>query len=198
MFTRIAWRIAAIPPVYDLIQRIAGVRYVRQRLIAYIDNRDINMSVLDIGGGTGILRDLWPSACRYICMDLDRRKLSYFLHKCPKAKGLLADATNMPVANGSIDTALCIGVAHHLSDGQLQQIVRESARVLKKKGKFFFVDPIWASSRKVGRLLWKYDRGAYPRKAEDLHAVIAGQYNILHRERFTILHECILCVAQKR
>ena len=198
VFKRIAWYIADIPKIYELIQKIAGIKCVQKNLRTHIKISDRKVSVLDIGGGTGISRVLWPKECNYICMDLDRRKLSYFLGKYPDSKILLADATSIPIADDSMDAVVSIGVAHHLSDSQLYQMVNESSRVLKEGGKLFFVDPIWSPNRIIGRLLWIYDQGEYPRKAEGLYHIIADQYNILHWKKFKTLHESVLCVAQKR
>jgi hypothetical protein len=49
----------------------------------------------------------------------------------------------------------------------------------------------------VGRFLWRYDRGSYPRTAEVIQAAIARRYTILSWERFMVYHEYVLCVAGK-
>ena len=198
IFRHIAWYIADIPKIYELIQKIAGIKFVHKNLRAHIEISDKEISVLDVGGGTGISRALWPKECNYICIDLDRRKLSHFLGKYPGSKILLADVSSIPIADNSMDAVVCISIAHHLSDSQLYQMVNESSRVLKEGGKLFFVDPIWSPNRIIGRLLWIYDQGEYPRKAEGLYHIIADQYNILHWKKFKTLHESVLCVAQKR
>ena len=48
------------------------------------------------------------------------------------------------------------------------------------------------------RLLWRLDRGAYPKTPEQLLAFLSEQFSIVHSERFSIYHEYLLAVATNR
>ena len=197
-FTSLAHRAVSHARIYDLVQWLVGVQYVHRRLRRHIDQTASDASVLDVGGGTGLLRALWPPQCRYLCVDADEDKLIGCLQRHPGSAVVRADATRMPIASGSFDAAVCMFVAHHLSDADLEQVIRESARVLKENGKFFLVEPLWRPSRMIGRLLWRYDRGSFPRSANDLRAALSARFALTRWECFAVLHQYLLCVGEKR
>jgi ubiquinone/menaquinone biosynthesis C-methylase UbiE len=196
--TRVAHRIVSLPWVYDLVQLLVGVRQVHRRLVIQFAALFSASSVLDLGGGTGLLRKFWRPDCAYLCLDNDSLKLQGFRTKYPTGLALLSDATQVSLKSESVDVVLCVFVAHHIPDALLAQLIDESARVLKDKGRLVLVDALWAPARQVGRLLWKYDRGSHPRTAKALQSAITRQYSITHWERFAVYHEYLLCVATKR
>lgn len=197
MLRRVLHRLVAQPQVYDAVQRLAGADQIARRLAARLPRRDQQTRVLDLGGGTGISRPLWPGDCPYICLDLDMQKLQGFRQKYPADAALLADATRLPLRDGCLDTILCKQVSHHLSDAAWTALVDESARVLKPGGTLIFVDAIWAPRRIAGRVLWSLDRGANPRLPRALHTAIRRRFQIRHWERFAIYHAYVLCIATK-
>jgi hypothetical protein len=52
-----------------------------------------------------------------------------------------------------------------------------------------------ARDRVVGRILWRLDRGSYPRTAETLRRVFSQHVKIAHWERFAIHHEYVFGVG---
>ena len=197
MLTKIPHRMAANPWIYDQVQLLAGARYVHRRLAAQIAPPNSASLVLDLGGGTGMVRGLWPPTCTYVCLDIDMLKLQGFLNRHPDGIALVADAARTPLESGSVDVVLCTFLSHHIPDELLTQLISESMRVLKNTGKFIFIDAIWEPTRWAGRLLWKYDRGSYPRTAETLYSAISNHCAIIHWEHFAVYHEYVLCVATK-
>jgi SAM-dependent methyltransferase len=197
MLTNALHRLVAWPRVYDAVQCLAGAREVQRRLEKQVSRLPVASRVIDLGGGTGISRGLWPADCLYICLDLDPQKLRGFLSKHPGGMAVLADGTQIPIATGSVDVILCKAVSHHLSDPLWLAMLDESARVLAPQGTFVFVDAIWAPTRLVGRLLWRFDRGAHPRSPQALRAFIARRYEVRYWERFATYHEFVLCTAVK-
>src|SRR5829696_4659526 len=107
MLTRLVHRIAAQPIAYDLIQRAAGVGRVHERLAAVFRRLNPRGLMLDVGGGTGISRFLWDGRGRYVCLDFDPLKLRGYRDKFPAGDAVLADATSLPLADGSVDLVLC-------------------------------------------------------------------------------------------
>ena len=59
------------------------------------------------------------------------------------------------------------------------------------------IDPVWDSTRPIGKLLWRYDRGSYPRRVEQLDSNLSQCGTIFHREEFTTLHRFVLYIVQK-
>jgi len=197
MLKRMLHRIVAHPQVYDAVQRLAGASKVERLLSRRVPGRDRAARVLDVGGGTGISRNLWPDDCTYICLDVDMEKLRGFSQKHITGSPLLADATRIPIRDGSLDTVLCKLVTHHLTDQAMSALIDESARVLKDDGIFVFMDAVWAPRRPAGRLLWSLDRGTNPRRADTLRACISRRFRIRHWEHFSIYHEYVLCIGTR-
>lgn len=195
--TKILHRIVANTWIYDHAQLLVGARQVHNHIAAQIAYLCSATVVLDLGGGTGTLRRLWPATRAYICLDIDLQKLRRFKRKYPDGIALLSDATHSPIRSGSVDVVLCMVVAHHVPDSLLIPLIGESGRVLKRTGRFIFMDAIWNPQRWIGRLLWKYDRGSYPRTGEVLLSTLSHHYTITRSERFSVFHEYILCIGTR-
>jgi ubiquinone/menaquinone biosynthesis C-methylase UbiE len=197
LLTRLAHSIAAHPAAYDLIQRAAGVEHVHRKLAEVFARLDMCGTLLDVGGGTGINRFLWDGRGRYVCLDIDPLKLRGLRGKFPDTAAILADGTKLPVADSSADVVLCKFLTHHLDDEAAARLMCECARVTRPGGAVLIVDPVWAPHRKVGRLLWRYDRGSFPRPADDLHRLISARFERVASERLAVWHEYTLLVAHR-
>ena len=198
MLTSILHRIVAQPWVYDLVQSVVGAKQVRARLAGRIEPHHDAKVIVDIGGGTGSVAGLWSASSRYICLDIDPLKLGGFVAKNPAGTALLADATRIPIADGSVDVVLCTNVTHHLTDDLLARMLSECARVLAADGKLILSDAIWAPDRRVGRTIWKYDRGSFPRTAEVLRRAVVQRLAVDTWDQFAIWHEYFICVAGRQ
>lgn len=198
MLVQILHWIVSNPLIYELVQILAGEKETRRRLAPHLHAVLGSSTVLDIGGGTGSITKLLADSCTYVCLDLDPVKLQGFLAKRPTGIVLLADATEVPVQPEAIDLVLCTAVMHHLSARALRSLIEESARVLKPNGRLVMLDPVWKPERRIGRWLWKYDRGSFPRTAESLRSAIEERFTVLHWESFAVYHEYFICVAGPR
>src|SRR5580658_3020443 len=195
MLLKLLHELASYPWIYDQIQKAAGVRQVHARMSRQISAGGTGSCVLDVGGGTGAMRQMWPADCRYVCLDIEMPKLQGFRSKVADGLALQTDATRMPIASGCADSVVCMAVAHHLTDPMLADVMRESVRVLKPGGRMFFLDPVFARDRMVGRMIWRLDRGSYPRTAEVLRGVFGKHLKVAHWERFAIHHEYVFGVG---
>jgi SAM-dependent methyltransferase len=198
MFKKLLHRVATHPWVYDRIQSFFGLSHtqalLRERLffvqpVAYI---------LDIGGGTGLYRSCLPDTVRYVCIDIESAKLQGFHARYPGEDALLADGLHLPVKSGTVDAVMCIAVSHHIPNQHLEQLFSEGMRVLKPTGSFIFLDAVWDRTRPVGRLIWAYDRGSFPRSPEVLRAALAAHGDITHWESYAIYHRYILALVRNR
>ncbi len=196
MIKKILHRIVAIPFVYDLLQFAVGASIVRERLKKRLLNIVSRAWVVDIGGGTGLNRVLFNDV-RYLCLDNDPVKLSGFSQKLVDGDALLGDASQMPIQTSSVDVVICSFVVHHLPDDVFPKFVQEALRILKPTGQLVILDPVWAPKRMIGRLLWKYDRGSYPRPAQVLHETLSRYGQEVHWEEFAILHRYIIGIFKK-
>ena len=106
-------------------------------------------AVLDMGCGRGTSVRLLLSAfggrpSRLVAFDIDaaavgqaRRRLAPLLGDSVELR--VADATGLPFADGEFDAALELGILHHIPEWRAA--LRETARVLKPGGVFYFAEP---------------------------------------------------------
>jgi ubiquinone/menaquinone biosynthesis C-methylase UbiE len=198
MLTGLLHRIVARPRVYDACQFAAGATYLRRRLARAIAPLRGARVVIDIGGGTGGSRELWDTGTRYVCLDLDPVKLSGYLAKNPGGLALQADATELPLADRSVDAVVCTLVTHHLTDAQLDRMLGEATRVLRSDGRLVLMDAVWAPRRWAGRLLWRYDRGSFPRREDVIRGAIASHFDVAAWERLAVWHRYVLAVGRPK
>jgi ubiquinone/menaquinone biosynthesis C-methylase UbiE len=149
-------------------------------------------TVVDVGGGTGASRRIWPATCRYICLDIEMPKLKGFRSRVPDGYAVLSDASRMPISTASVDVVLCMAVVHHLTDVVVDQMFDEAQRILKVGGHFILLEPVLNLDLWLGRLLWRLDRGSFPYKAEYLRNKLSDGFKLIHWEQYTIHHEYVL------
>lgn len=196
-FRALAHRAVAVPLVYDTVQRLAGGGLVDRRLDARLRALPRPRLAVDLGGGTGGNRSHLERARRYLCLDIDRRKLSGFRAKEPAGLALQGDATRAPLRDGSADLVLLKYLAHHLEDGALARLFAETARLLSPEGRVVLVEPVWAPRRWPSRLLWHYDRGDHPRGPEALRAAFEAHFQVESWECPALYHAYVIAVGTR-
>jgi ubiquinone/menaquinone biosynthesis C-methylase UbiE len=181
MLRKAVHKIASHGAIYDLIQTALGVKFLYRRIQKVLEANAGYRDVLDLGGGTGRVQTLLDSSCNYYCLDNEEPKLLQFRKR--NLQGM--------------DLVVCIAVSHHLSDPQLQRMLRETTRILRSGGRLIFYDPLWASKWIPGRILWSLDRGSHPRAKVTLLKIVAEHLRIVHQEEFRLAHDYLLLVASK-
>lgn len=88
----------------------------------------ISGKILDVGCGTGIIHDLYPSL-DIIGVDISKGMLKHHKGCC-----LWASAESLPFTDCYFDSVVCRSVLHHLPD--CKKALGEIKRVLKPGGKF--------------------------------------------------------------
>jgi SAM-dependent methyltransferase len=180
--------------LYDLVQNLAGFRTTSHRYRAALAPL-AHKTVLDVGGGTGLIGSLLPPTATYICVDADRRKLAGLARRLPHARGILGDATRLDFPDRSVDWALCFALSHHLSDAELPRLFAELARVAREG--LIFQDAV-RSSRWRSRLLWALDRGSVLRDEATLLVALCEHFDAEDVQRFDVHHRYLLCRARPR
>jgi ubiquinone/menaquinone biosynthesis C-methylase UbiE len=105
------------------------------------------MAVLDMGCGRGtsvrLIAKMFQPA-RLTAFDIDAaaidpagRRLAPLLGQTVDLQ--VADASRLPFADGEFDAAFDLGILHHIPDWRAA--LRETARVLKPGGLFYFAEP---------------------------------------------------------
>ena len=195
MLTNLLHRLVAQPRIYDLLQRLLGVEQSLQRLRRLVT--DVGPAlVLDVGAGTGNGLRVLPSQARYLWLDNDSQKLSGMQRMARPFLAILGSATAIPLNRSSVDVVLCMAMSHHLDDQEVLELFSELARVCRNR--LVFVDPVEHTQSFVSRLLWKYDRGSYPRSVSTLRGLIQQRFEIEHDEEYSIYHRYWLCSARAK
>jgi ubiquinone/menaquinone biosynthesis C-methylase UbiE len=149
--------------------------------------------VLDVGGGTGEVARILPPTASYIWLDNDLQKLEGLRQKKRDARALLGDASRIGLGAKSVDFAVCIAMAHHLTDAQLGDALREFARICRVK--LIFLDPVRDETSWVSQLMWRYDRGSYPRTVDALRSQVSRYFVIETEAENSVYHHYWLCKA---
>lgn len=195
MLHSLAHKIVSQPRVYDWVQKAVGADTVGRFLAPHLAE-SAGHSLLDVGAGTGNNFRLLPDSTRYIWMDNDAQKLSGYRAKRPGEPGVLGDATQLSFRDKCIDYGLCTAVFHHLNDAQLSRLVDELGRVIRHR--LVALDAVECRDRPMSNLLWKYDRGSFPRTGERIRAALGRRFDLEFVDELTVCHRYILCIANPK
>ena len=198
MLKRSLQAIMSVPVMYDGMQRFFGVnkkKRILRKLLAFDGRREI---VVDVGGGTGLYKDLWPAHFTYVCLDADPEKLRGYTDKYPQGQKICSDAGQLGLRSSSVDSVFCSSMSHHIQEELLEKVIQEMARVIKPGGLLVFIDAVWIPERRLNRFLWSLDRGEHPHTAQVLEKLIGKYSQIETFEKFSIYYDYVLFIARKR
>jgi ubiquinone/menaquinone biosynthesis C-methylase UbiE len=134
--------------------------------------------VLDFGCGAGHLSELFKPN-RYIGIDPDKTCIN-FAKKRYKGIFLCMNGKILKFKNSYFDSAIACEVFHHIPDLDLEGVLKEIKRVLKEFGKFIIIDPVPCSYQAsvFGKILFKFDRGKYPKEPKKLKDILSKHFKI--------------------
>jgi SAM-dependent methyltransferase len=196
---RILSRIFSHPRVYEVQRRLLGADRLNARLTpltARIAKGNPAGIIVDVGGGAGLSRSLWPEGWSYFSIDPDARAVN-FREAGVKAERAVGDASDLPFPDGFADAVLMKEVSHHLDDETWMRTLSEVRRILKSDGYFVFLDGVLTPRRWLSLVFWRFDVGRYPRAANDLESAISSRFEMVSVERFAAIHRCILMLSRK-
>jgi SAM-dependent methyltransferase len=199
-FRRLVARIVSHPRVYRLQRRLLHAEKLDEQLTPLIDKAVGGAAVgtiVDVGGGSGTSRSLWPPTWTYIGIDPDERAVQ-FGQADENTERTVGSASNLPFPDGYADAVLMKEVSHHLDDETWDKTLEEIRRILKPGGTFVFLDGVWTRQRWISRLVWRFDVGRHPREAASIEADIAKHFELEDLARFAAIHHCIVLLARPR
>ena len=95
-----------------------------------------DLSLLDVGCGTGLAEALLATGERYLTgLDLAGDMLRIAKTRCAHASYVRADSVGgIPFPDNTFDAAFCFALMHHLAQDQRRRAMREIVRVTKPDG----------------------------------------------------------------
>jgi ubiquinone/menaquinone biosynthesis C-methylase UbiE len=133
----------AAAATYDNWENVPWMAHAEAWIVPWITAHANEGIVVDLGTGTGrIARALARSgSTNVIAVDRSQRMLDIALAKTEgqRVLALRADATELPIFDGSVDAVTCSGVLHHVV--RPQRVVAEVARILRPGGRIVVREP---------------------------------------------------------
>lgn len=187
---RLAEALLSRPWFYELVQNAAGRSAVARRLKAVLPPapRGRVFDVGSAGGGLSGSLGLDP-----VSLDIDPRSVLSARRRRPTSVALVGDATELPFPPGCFDLSLCVDISHHLPDTAWPLMLAELRRVTR--GTLIFLDAVRDDERFLSRILWRYDRGRFPRRRDDILQAVSREFHVRKVIEFSVYHRYLLCVA---
>jgi len=100
-----------------------------------------DMTILDVGCGTGIMLRKMADSCPIIGygIDMEENMIKEAQHKCPEMNIQISRCEETPFEDNTFDTIIACLAYHHFSDRE--GFAKESARILKPGGSLYIADP---------------------------------------------------------
>ena len=190
LLQRVADALVSRPWFYELVQNAAGRSIVVEKMKAVLPDTS-PACVFDIGSSSGgLARTLGLDP---ISLDIDPVSVLAMRRQHPASVGVVGDAAELPFSASCFDLSLCTFVSHHLPEPAWRRMLSELSRVTR--GTLIFIDGLRDETRMVSRLLWRYDRGRFPRRRDDILSALGHEFALGHVVDFSIYHRYLLCTA---
>jgi SAM-dependent methyltransferase len=176
------YRVAELGSGYAFAQLFAKPTTDRFRaLIRKQLNLRSGETLLDVGSGTGNYRSSF--ACQYSGIDINPNYIKMASSRLD-GRFMVMDGTRLEFADETFDHVVSVAILHHLTDEQVVQLVSEARRVCKPSGRVHLLDAILPVTPyfTFKRIIFRLDRGEYPRTHEHLCGLIAKAGPISSRE----------------
>ena len=145
---------------YSLVQRVMSGTSFRKKIVKkYITKH--NVKVLDIGCGPAEILDTLPKI-KYYGFDINPIYINSAKKKYEnKGKFFCKKFTNKNTKYlPKFDHVLLLGILHHLSDKEINTLIPNIKKVLKKKGNIITLDNIFIHKQNfIAKFLIQMDKG---------------------------------------
>lgn len=148
---------------------VFGIYKRRRKLLAEWDILGKNLSVLDIGCGTGQYSDITTGS--YLGIDYNQEYIRRAdSTKKPNQTFKTMDVADLAASKAQFDACLLVGITHHLDDNSVKQLLAHCKKVSSKY--VIIMDPIQEQTNFVGSWFRDNDRGDYIRRSADQETLI--------------------------
>ena len=173
-------RVMEVPLLYNFFQMGIGKTESRSWLVDEIIEPHLGQRILDIGCGTASILGQLTGAC-YLGIDHNPKYIAQARSKFgTQGKFECIDLNALSIdEHEKFDTALLIGVLHHLSEDEVEGLLSKVSFLLSKDGKLVTFDcAIVKGQHRVARLLAKLDRGRFVRSPQHYRALIERAFDV--------------------
>jgi SAM-dependent methyltransferase len=125
--------------------------------------------VVDLGCGTGGTFRYFPEGISYVGLDINPHYIQAAQERYPGrgtfvcCDAVTADLSRFP----PFDTAISVGVLHHLTDAEASALLQLASRIVRPGGRLVTMDPCYVPGQHpIAKFLKDHDRGKYIRDAE--------------------------------
>jgi SAM-dependent methyltransferase len=151
----------------------------RQRLsLLGMDSLPRNTRILDVGAGDGNLFTTLRDVGFTEIWGLEYQPELAVLHP-DRNRVVIASATGIPFATGSMPAVIVMDVLHHLTQEQLVDAFREIRRVLRTGGALFVCEPANTLFRRILTILLLSPLGRVSRFSRDKRAMVEQERDTL-------------------
>jgi 2-polyprenyl-3-methyl-5-hydroxy-6-metoxy-1,4-benzoquinol methylase len=198
-------RLLENPNIFAFFNLLIGVKSRTKVIINEYVSPNGGDVIVDIACGRGEFSKELAST-RYIGVDNNPSYIRYAKkHYSDCGSFHCCDVSDLSTSlNGKlIDTALLIGVLHHLTNSQARDMINDIGRHLSDGGKIVSVDPVFTPDQGlVSRLLAASDRGKYVRSIDEHHSLFDESVEIcqseIREDWLRIPYTHYVCVSKKR
>lgn len=176
-------RTLSAPRAFDLHQRLVGGRDSKRRFVEKHVGPQPTDRVLDIGSGTGALRELMPEEISYLGVEINPAYVEAARSRFGEAGEFICSdigAFELP-AGQTFDFVIAYGVFHHLDDETSRRAITIAAAALADGGRLVMAEPCWLPGRqsRFERLLMRFDRGSFVRTVDEYVGLLEGQFETI-------------------
>lgn len=168
-------KVLAIPFLFELQQRLCNnYSAVGAEFAGILDRKEI--SILDVGCSTatcaGQIIDM--KANRYVGVDIEAQYIATARRRFGDGEFLAVDSRTLPFEPSSFDTAMFIGVLHHMDDRLAQDCLTGVRRVVKQTGEIIIAEPVFTPGMWISNALLSLNHGRHIRTEAGYRGLFTG------------------------
>lgn len=174
MLKRLTNKLSENPAIYTFLRKIIENNFKSHRLVIADELPNPGL-LLDVPCGIGEFSVFFDHD-DYLGVDISENYVGYAKKKYGK-RFLVGDATRLNLGDGTFDSVLVSSFFHHLNEEDVDRVLGEIYRVLKKDGKFVLIEAV-PGKNFVSRALQRYDVGVNIRKHGEYFPFLKTRFNI--------------------
>lgn len=175
-------RIFDFAPVYTTFQNMIGKKNARADFFKQYIGDTTGKRILDLGCGTANILEHIHDEKEYVGIDfsdkyIEAAKKRFEGRKTSKFYNIDLNEYSRTTTD-KFDIVLMIGVLHHISDAEVEQVMTSIKRIIADGGVFISHDPCFTKKMNpIAKLLCMLDRGRYVRNVDEYVATQKKYWN---------------------